>query len=78
MCINYVVSYSQYLAASLWNETILRPTLFVTVSLMGVIGMKLGVALMVVVGGGSGEVKLKEGMVWMGRAMVGRSGSSAI
>lgn len=55
-------------------------SLFVTVSLMGVIGMKLVVLMVVevVVGGGSGEVKLKEGMVWMGRAMVGRSGSSAI
>ena len=42
--------------------------------------MKLVVLMVVevVVGGGSGEVKLKEGMVWMGRAMVGRSGSSAI
>lgn len=61
-----------------WNETILRLTLFVTVSLVGVTGVTLGVVLMVVRGGRE-EVKLNVGKaeVLMGSEMVGRSGISA-
>lgn len=54
-------------------------SLFATVSLAGVTGVRVGVLLMVVevARGGRGEEKLKVGMVLMGSEMVGKSGTSA-
>lgn len=59
---------------------VLRPTLFVNVSLTGVTAVALEGVLMVVevVRGGRGEEKLKVGKaeVLMGSEMAGRSGTS--
>lgn len=60
------------------NKTIVRLTLFVTSSLAGVTGVRLGAALLVVASGGRGEkLKLGKAEVLMGRDIAGRSSTSA-